>query len=101
MGRDEKGEGCDGEGDVGGMRFVVVAEKPVGHGAKEEGDRCEDEWAMEGSEGWAVEVEEVAEGESVVGGVLMEEGGEIDAWVGWVGVEDEKAYCQRGDGTED
>ena len=49
----------------------------------------------EGGHGLGVEVEEVAEGEGVVGGVLLEEGGEVGVGCGWGGVEDEEA-CGEG-----
>ena len=66
--------------EIGGVGFVVAAEEPVGERADEECDGGEDERVAEGAHGLGVEVEEVAEGEGVVGGVLFEEGGEVGVW---------------------
>ena len=43
----------------------------------------------------------MAEGEGVVGGVLLEEGGEVGVGGGWRGVEDEEAGDECCEGAED
>ncbi len=67
----------------------------------EERDGGEEERIAEGAHGLCVEVEEVAEGEGVVAGVLLEEGGEVGAGAGGVGVQDEESRDEGGDGAED
>ena len=78
-----KAKAGGGEPEICGVGFVVAAEEPVGEGSGEEGDGGEDEGLAEGAHGLGVEVEEVAEGEGVVGGVLLEEGGEVGVGGGW------------------
>ena len=84
VGGEQEDEGGGGEGEIAGVGFVVAAAEPVGEGAAEERDGGEEERVAEGSHGLCVEIEEVAEGESVVAGVLFEEGGEISVGGGWV-----------------
>ena len=91
VGGEQEGEGGGGEPEIGGVGFVVAAEEPVGEGSDEEGDGGEEEGVAEGAHGLGVEVEEVAEGEGVVAGVLFEEGGEVGVGCGWWSVEDEEA----------
>lgn len=83
------------------MGIVVAVEEPVDERAKEKSDGGEDERVAEGAHGLGVEVEEVAEGERVIGGILFEESGEVGVGLGWVRVEDEEAADECGDGTED
>ena len=99
MGGEQEGEGGAGETEVGGVGLVVGAEEPVGEGAEEERDGGEEEGVAEGGHGLGVEVEEVAEGEGVVAGVLLEEGGEVGAGYG-AGAEDEESGYEGGDGAE-
>ena len=101
VGGEQEGEGGGGEPEIGGVGLVVAAEEPVGERADEERDGGEDERGAEGAHGAGVEVEEVAEGEGVVAGVLLEEGGEVGVGAGRLRVEDEEACGERGDGAED
>lgn len=96
MGGEQEGEGCGGEPEIGGVGFVVAASEPVGEGSGEEGDGGDEERIVEGSHGLGVEVEEVAEGEGVVAGVLLEEGGEVGVGAGWGGVDGEESGGEGG-----
>ena len=55
----------------------------------------------EGGHGLGVEVEEVAEGEGVVAGVLVEEGGEVGVGCGWGEWRTKNACGECCDGAED
>ena len=100
VGGEQEGDCCGGQGDVAGVGFVVAAEEPVGERAGEERDGGEGERVAEGAHGLGVEIEEVAEGEGVVGGVLLEERGEVSVGRGRGGVEGDEACCERCDGAE-
>ena len=73
------------------MISAAAAEEEVGEGAEEAGENHEGEGKSEEAEGGAGEIEEVAEGEGVIGGVTGEEGGEV--WVDLAG--------QRGSDVEE
>jgi len=80
-----EGKGGGGETEVCGVGMVAAAEKPVGQGSSEERDGGKEEWVAKGTHGLGVEVEEVAEGEGVVAGVLFEERGEVGTGDGGAG----------------
>ncbi len=101
MGGEQERDGGGGEPEVAGVGFVVAAGEPVGESSDEEGDGGEDEGLAEGSHGLGVEVEEVAEGEGVVGGVLLEEGGEVGVGIGRRGVDGDEAGGECCEGAED
>ena len=88
---EKEDEGGGREAEVRGVRFVVAAEKPIGERTGEESEGGKEERGAEGGHGPGVEVEEVAEGEGVVAGVLVEEGGEVDVGAGGLCVEGEEA----------
>ena len=97
VGGEQERDGCGGEAQVGGVGFVAAAQDPVGEGAGEEGEGGEFERLAEGAHSLRVEVEKVAEGECVGGGVLLEEGGEAGVGSGRGGVKDEESGEQGGE----
>src|SRR5205085_7618996 len=99
VGGEQEREGGSGEPEVGGVGLVVGAAEPVGQGADEERDGGEEEGVVKGGHGVEVEVEEVAEGEGVVRGVLFKERGEVGAGEG-AGPEDEESCDEGGEGAE-
>ena len=101
MGGEKEDEGRNGHRKISGMRIVVAAEQPVGERAEEDCDSSEDERIAEGAHSLCIEVEEMAEGESVIAGVLFEKSGEVGVGGGGVGVQDEEAGEECGDRSED
>src|SRR6185312_10702295 len=73
----QEAEASCGEPEVGDVRAVVAAQEPVGERAAEQRNSGEQQRALEGSHGSRVEIEEVAEAESVVAGVLAQQRSEI------------------------
>ena len=98
---DEEGKGCCDKPEVGGVGFVVEAEKPVGEGSGEARDGGDEEGVAERGHGAGVEVEEVAEGESVVAGVLVEQRGEVGVGRRWRRVEGEIGSDECCEGADD
>ena len=101
VGGQQEGEGCGGEPEISGVRFVVAAAEPVGEGSGEECYCGEEQRAAEGSHGLGVEIEKVPEGEGVVAGVLFEERGEVGAGAGRLSVQDEESGDEGSEGAED
>jgi len=96
---DQEDEGCGDQAEVRSVGSIVATAEPVGQGSTGERDCGENERVAEGAHGLRVQVEEVAEGEGVVTGVLFEERRQVGVRAWWVGVNGEESGDQRGDGT--
>ena len=78
MGSDEEQSGGEGDGGGGGDVAALHAQEPGDDGAYGEGGDGEEGGETEGGESVRGEIEEVGEGEGVVGGVAVgEEGGNV------------------------
>ena len=100
MGGEEDDGHAGGEGEIGGVGLGSGAEE-VADGAKDEHtERGEDERDAEEGHGGAGEIEEMAKGEVVVGGVLVEEVKEVGTGGEMGGGEGEEGAEERDEGGE-